>query len=335
VGIRAGFVVVALALVAGACGMPRSDFHCADSVECTLGATSGICQPNGYCSFPDPGCRSGQRYGEDGPDGVGGVCVGLETEVPDAAVAEEADAATVNPDAALGTPDAHVAMPDAHVAMPDAHVAMPDAHVATPDAALPDAGVPGQVMPFVAVADAWIDSLHPTQNHGADPVLRVSGDPRNALLRFDVAALPSNATITAVELHLFTTGTGALSTGSVQVFRLLQGWVEGTKIGTDGTVNWTQRSDTADWTSAGAGNTGASPSRSSIVSGELAPSANDAEYVVALPVSLVQGWHAGSIVNYGVVLVAKNAGAASASLVAREGTPATKRPTLKVFYTVP
>ena len=181
----------------------------------------------------------------------------------------------------------------------------------------------------------WIDSLHPTQNHGIDPVLRISGDPRNALLRFDVAALPSNATITGVELHLFTTGQGAMSTGSVQVFRLLQGWVEGTRNGTDGTVNWTERSDTAAWTSAGAGNTGPSPSRSSSVSGEIAPSANDAEYVVTLPVSLVQGWHSGSIVNYGVVLVAKNAGSASAALVAKEGTPATKRPTLKVFYTVP
>ncbi len=35
----------------------------------------GTCQPNGYCSFPDAECPSGQRYGELAGGGFAGLCV--------------------------------------------------------------------------------------------------------------------------------------------------------------------------------------------------------------------------------------------------------------------
>lgn len=37
----------------------------------------GTCEANGYCSFPDPECESGQRYGEDADAAVAGTCVGV------------------------------------------------------------------------------------------------------------------------------------------------------------------------------------------------------------------------------------------------------------------
>ncbi len=50
-----------------------SAFQCSDDAEC---GTDGTCQPgSGYCSFPDEGCPSEQRYGEHAGDGLAGECV--------------------------------------------------------------------------------------------------------------------------------------------------------------------------------------------------------------------------------------------------------------------
>lgn len=65
-------------VVTAACVRPAAVFHCASSGQCTAG---GICQPNALCSFSDPGCQSGQRYGAASGD-LGGVCVGDEPDAP-------------------------------------------------------------------------------------------------------------------------------------------------------------------------------------------------------------------------------------------------------------
>ncbi len=50
-------------------------FICAVDAECLDGGTQGTCQSTGYCSFPDSGCDSMQRYGEHA-GGLSGECVG-------------------------------------------------------------------------------------------------------------------------------------------------------------------------------------------------------------------------------------------------------------------
>ena len=49
-------------------------YHCDRDDQCTGG---GICQPVGLCSFADPSCTSGQRYGGLS-GGLSNVCVGEE-----------------------------------------------------------------------------------------------------------------------------------------------------------------------------------------------------------------------------------------------------------------
>jgi len=66
-------VAFALGLIA-ACGL-RSTFACADDAACGEG---GTCQPEGWCSFPDDTCPSGQRFGDHSGDGLGGACVDAE-----------------------------------------------------------------------------------------------------------------------------------------------------------------------------------------------------------------------------------------------------------------
>jgi hypothetical protein len=56
---------LALALVAGGTGCLKSVQHqCAQSTECTVSGVQGTCETTGFCSFPDPSCPGGQRYGE-------------------------------------------------------------------------------------------------------------------------------------------------------------------------------------------------------------------------------------------------------------------------------
>ncbi len=55
-----------------------STFICAESTDCMDGSFSGTCQPNGYCSFDDDDCPSGQRYGDLAAGDLAGQCVELE-----------------------------------------------------------------------------------------------------------------------------------------------------------------------------------------------------------------------------------------------------------------
>lgn len=74
---RGGYALAtALGLAIGCAGAPA--FVCTDSEDCTDGSFTGICQDNGYCSFGDPGCPSGQRYGEHAPGELAETCVDAE-----------------------------------------------------------------------------------------------------------------------------------------------------------------------------------------------------------------------------------------------------------------
>ena len=65
-------LVAGAASVAPAC---NSVFQCADASSCSLDGVSGFCEADGFCSFPDPECPSGHRYGEFAPDDLASDCV--------------------------------------------------------------------------------------------------------------------------------------------------------------------------------------------------------------------------------------------------------------------
>ena len=72
-----GIVVALVALVAlTAHGCVKLEsFACGQSSECRNGDLLGTCEPAGLCSFPDPMCPSGKKYGELAGD-QSGQCVG-------------------------------------------------------------------------------------------------------------------------------------------------------------------------------------------------------------------------------------------------------------------
>ncbi len=69
----------ALAAIAGlagawACGTAGA-FACEDDAQCAGTGALGLCEPSGYCSFPDAACPSGRRYGARASAELADACV--------------------------------------------------------------------------------------------------------------------------------------------------------------------------------------------------------------------------------------------------------------------
>lgn len=56
-------------------GCQTTGFACTDDASCRDGDQQGMCEPDGACSFPDPSCPSGRRYGEHTGGDAAGACV--------------------------------------------------------------------------------------------------------------------------------------------------------------------------------------------------------------------------------------------------------------------
>ncbi|MEM6990970.1 MAG: hypothetical protein AAF721_10745 [Myxococcota bacterium] len=52
-------------------------FRCDKNGDC-MGAENGVCQPNGFCSFPTDDCPSGFLYGDLAPEDLAGQCVPVD-----------------------------------------------------------------------------------------------------------------------------------------------------------------------------------------------------------------------------------------------------------------
>jgi hypothetical protein len=64
---------VTLLFAIGLAGCLRAaDYRCTSAADCGM---QGTCQPGGHCSFADPSCASGQRFGELS-GAAAGQCVG-------------------------------------------------------------------------------------------------------------------------------------------------------------------------------------------------------------------------------------------------------------------
>jgi len=74
--VRTTAISVGLAIgVAAGCARDTT-FTCNDDSECRASDSDGVCEETGYCSFADPECETGQRYGEHSGD-LSGTCVDL------------------------------------------------------------------------------------------------------------------------------------------------------------------------------------------------------------------------------------------------------------------
>jgi len=87
-----GLIGVAIGAAAACNAAP---FACLEAADCSDGANVGTCESTGWCSFLDPDCASGARYGEHAGDGLSGRCVDAEgTSTTDASTTATTTATT-------------------------------------------------------------------------------------------------------------------------------------------------------------------------------------------------------------------------------------------------
>ncbi len=168
----------------------------------------------------------------------------------------------------------------------------------------------------------------------------LQGTRRRALLRFDLSALPEDATINAAQLELTLTRTvsGALSVGA---HRVTSAWQEGTaNAGTPGGqgtapgVNdptWSQRAFPATpWTSAGGDFV-------AVASGAFTLDGN-ADYTIPATAGMLADlelWRANAASNFGWILVSDESQTPPTAkrLESSEAANAATRPRLRITYT--
>ncbi|MGE0870617.1 MAG: C-type lectin domain-containing protein [Kofleriaceae bacterium] len=141
-------LAAALAVVTAASGCLRSGaFRCDDNMDCMRGGTAGVCESVGFCSFADPSCGSGQRFGNLS-GGYANQCVGE----------------------ALGD-----AMLPQDGPQPDGSVTPPDG-LGCPSSYAPLAGGSAHVYRHLEGQDNWMAKQTACQADGANAYLAVPDD---------------------------------------------------------------------------------------------------------------------------------------------------------------
>ena len=64
---------VGVVVMVAACSS-RNAYQCSSAEQCVLSGEPGTCEPEGFCSFPDPSCPNGQRFEPHAGNGLGGQC---------------------------------------------------------------------------------------------------------------------------------------------------------------------------------------------------------------------------------------------------------------------
>ena len=184
---------------------------------------------------------------------------------------------------------------------------------------------------YAGTTDATLQESVPAANAGAEPVIRVdmdypngSGRNADALLRFDVSAIPPGSVVQSVKLTLNVTN----STGGegYALYALSRGWSEAQ-------ATWNSAASTTAWQAGGA--RGASD-RSPAPLGTVLPGA-PGKFTVTLNaagVAAVQGWVDKTAPNHGMVLDAST-NADGLEFDSSEAATATNRPALSVVYAPP
>jgi len=174
-----------------------------------------------------------------------------------------------------------------------------------------------------AASDTYIVTASSSQNnYGAAASMQVNGAPAtHALLRFDLSAIPTSATVFSSKLHLAVEQTNSTNT-AFNAFRVLEAWDEGTGNGQVGAASWSLRQVGVPWTNAGA--LGPTSSVTNNFSSWIA-SAGAGVYVLSLNPTIVQAWVSDPTTNFGFEI-------RSSTFMSFSSRESTDPPTLTVVW---
>ncbi|MCP3140353.1 DNRLRE domain-containing protein [Pyxidicoccus xibeiensis] len=182
---------------------------------------------------------------------------------------------------------------------------------------------------YAGVSDTWLQESTPSTNAGGDTVLRMdrdvpagSGQSANALLRFDLSAIPPGATVRSARLTFHVTN--RTSGEGYFLYAAGRDWSESQ-------ATWTQATSSTAWSAPGARGAG---DRGSTVLGTFVPSVTGAHTVTldAAGLAALQGWVSNPASNRGFVLDAPT-NMDGLDLASSEATTPAQRPQLSVTYT--
>jgi RHS repeat-associated protein len=185
-----------------------------------------------------------------------------------------------------------------------------------------------------AGADTYLLSSFSTTNFGTSNEMGV-GEANNAtdrigrsLIKFDLSAIPSNATITSATLSLWTNTDYSSNTRTIRVFRL--------KVPFNETqATWNIRATGSNWQTAGASGTN---DRESTDIGSVQILSNEAlntEKQIALTASQIEELIDGTFANNGFILVAETELNDGFTYKTSDHATGSQRPKLVIQYTLP
>ena len=332
-------LLLATIILGGACSGVVA-FECAEDTQCTDGSLQGVCQPTGYCSFPDERCESGQRYGDRAPTGLARRCVPVG-EATDGA-ADDGSTSDATHGSEAGTTSTNTAgTGDDPVSSDDAASGTQGLERATDE--LDDDGT--TVAPTVyevsfgerasadvqrVTVDTFLDANDSELNFGAHTDLHVHewNESTTCLLRFDLSSIPASAQVLSAHLELWTEPDGALETGTVRGYRVLEDWDAGTLDYGSGVANWIDRKQGVPWTTDGA----RAGSHGEDVLFEFAPGQVDTAYEVQIPADVVQAWVQDPEQNHGVAFYSTGGSGGTAWVSSSLYWVDEHRPLLTVVY---
>ena len=167
-----------------------------------------------------------------------------------------------------------------------------------------------------------------TNNYGAFATIDIAGGSSirdHGIFKFDLSAIPTNATITAATLTLVKT-TGSNTAANVSAHQITNPWTEGTFSGAAGVSNWAQRVTSINWTTAGGDYNATAETSTSVV--------GNGSYTWSIP-NMAQSWVTTPANNNGVLMrMVNEATSLLKTYGSRENTTVANRPSLSVTYTV-
>lgn len=188
------------------------------------------------------------------------------------------------------------------------------------------------LQPGASTDDATVNANEPTKNYGAEPKIVVSSfgvETSHALLRFDLSAIPADATVVSAQLRVYFEGVSAAPAGAeVSARPVTRDWVEGTLQGAepaDG-ATWLTYDGGSPWVTAG---------------GDVDPTAVATaalgavgEYYELDISGFVRDWHDAASPNYGLRLEG-TPGLKAAEFVSGDDSDVSKQPQLTISYSQP
>ena len=162
--------------------------------------------------------------------------------------------------------------------------------------------VHAQITPL---GDSYTNSADPTTNYGAKTLLDVDGATQYTYIQFDLASIPSGASVSQATLKLYVNS--VTTAGSFNVDYVNGSW-------TEGTINWSS--------SPALGTT--------IASNVSVTTADKNQYILVNVTSAVQAWLSGSEANDGIALVANST--FNATFDSKENTTTSHPPELDIVF---